>query len=110
MNVEVLLCQVDIELDPRSLKLRLSWQPADEGGADDDHSERLRHLPVLSELLTEASLPPETSAPLDSTISRREPKVRFPSSAPESCCVNERPEWGIFAHTQRRWAPAAERR
>ena len=43
MNVEVLLCQVDIELDPRSLKLRLSWQPADEGGADDDHSERLRH-------------------------------------------------------------------
>ena len=39
-DVEVLLCQVDIELDPRSQKLRLSWQPADESGADDDHSER----------------------------------------------------------------------
>src|SRR5215469_3017328 len=39
-NVEVLLCQSDIELDPRSQKLRLSWQPADEGSADDDHSER----------------------------------------------------------------------
>jgi hypothetical protein len=39
-NVEVLLCQLDIALDPRSQKLRLSWQPDDEGGANGDHSER----------------------------------------------------------------------
>ena len=39
-NVEVLLCQLDIGLEPRSQKLRLSWQPGDEGGAYDDHSER----------------------------------------------------------------------
>src|SRR6516164_10079475 len=42
-NVEVLLCQLDIGLDPRSQKLRLSWQPGDKGGADDDHLERRRH-------------------------------------------------------------------
>ena len=39
-NVEVLLCQLDIGLEPRSQKLRLSWQPGDEGGAHEDHSER----------------------------------------------------------------------
>jgi len=39
-NVEVLLCQLDIGLEPKSQKLRLSWQPGDEGGAHDDHSER----------------------------------------------------------------------
>ena len=39
-NVEVLLCQLDIGLDPRPQKLRLSRQPGDEGGADDDYSER----------------------------------------------------------------------
>jgi len=30
-NVEVLLCQLDIGLEPKSQKLRLSWQPGDEG-------------------------------------------------------------------------------
>ena len=39
-NVEVLLCQLDIGLEPKSQKLRLSWQTGDEGGAHDDHSER----------------------------------------------------------------------
>ena len=39
-DVEVLLCQLDIGLEPKSQKLRLSWQPGDEGGARDDHSER----------------------------------------------------------------------
>ena len=39
-NVEVLLCQLDIGLEPKSQKLRLSWQPGDEAGAHDDHSER----------------------------------------------------------------------
>ena len=46
-NVEVLLCQLDIGLDPRSQKLRLSWQPGHEGGADDDHLERRRHCCAL---------------------------------------------------------------
>jgi hypothetical protein len=52
-NVEVLLCQLDIGLEPKSQKLRLSLQPDDEGGAttitlsDDD-------IAVLYELLTEA--------------------------------------------------------
>ena len=52
-NVEVLLCQLDIGLEPKSQKLRLSLQPDDEGGAttitlsDDD-------IAVLCELLTEA--------------------------------------------------------
>ena len=39
-DVEVLLGQRDIELDPRSQKLRQSWQPGDEHGAHDDHFER----------------------------------------------------------------------
>src|SRR6516165_2040052 len=39
-NIQVLLCQLDIGLDPKSQKLRLSWQPGDEGGADGDQSER----------------------------------------------------------------------
>ena len=39
-NFEVLLCQLDIGLERRSQKLRLSRQPGDEGGADGDHSER----------------------------------------------------------------------
>ena len=39
-NVEVLLCQLDIGLEPKSQKLRLGWQPGDEDGAHDDHSER----------------------------------------------------------------------
>ena len=39
-NVEVLLCQLDIGLKPKSQKLRVSWQPGNEAGAHDDYSER----------------------------------------------------------------------
>ena len=39
-NVDVLLCQLDIGLEPKSQKLRLSWQPGDEGGAHDYYFER----------------------------------------------------------------------
>jgi len=39
-NVEVLLFQLDIGLEPKSQKLRLSWQRGDENGAHDDHSQR----------------------------------------------------------------------
>ena len=40
-NLEVLLCQLDIGLEPKSQKLRLSWRPGYEGSAhDDDHSQR----------------------------------------------------------------------
>ena len=39
-NLEVLLCQLDIGLEPKSQKLRLSWQPGDEGGAHDYYFER----------------------------------------------------------------------
>ena len=39
-NLEVLLCQLDIGLEPKSQKLRLSWQPGDEGGAYDYYFER----------------------------------------------------------------------
>ena len=39
-NVEVLLCQLDMDLERRSQKLSLSRQPGDERGADNDHLER----------------------------------------------------------------------
>jgi hypothetical protein len=39
-NVDVLLCQLDIGLEPKSQKLCLSWQPGDESNAHDAHSER----------------------------------------------------------------------
>jgi hypothetical protein len=39
-KIQVLLCQLDIGFNPGSQKLRLSWQPSDEGGEDGDHSER----------------------------------------------------------------------
>ena len=39
-NVEVLLCQLDIGLEPGSQELCLRWNPRGEGGAHDDHSER----------------------------------------------------------------------
>lgn len=39
-NVEVLHCQLDIGLEPKSQKLRPIWQPGDGGGTHDDHSER----------------------------------------------------------------------
>ena len=39
-DVEVLLGQLDIGLEPRSQELRLSWDPSSKGGSHDDHSER----------------------------------------------------------------------
>jgi|SRR6516162_2541302 len=62
-NVEVLLCQLDIGLDPRSQKLRLSWQPGHEGGAEYDHFEGRRHCCALQVIDGSASLTPEAAAP-----------------------------------------------
>lgn len=39
-DVEILLGQLDIALEPGSQELRLSWLPGDQGGAHDDYSER----------------------------------------------------------------------
>jgi len=62
-------------------------------------------------LLAVASLPPSPPSALIwikgmksgclLRVSRREPKVRFPSSAPEAGCINERPEWGIGLNRSR---------
>ena len=45
---------------------------------------------------------PNRTAPVRfGVICRWEPKVRFPSSAPEFGCVNERPEWGMKSGSRR---------
>ena len=56
-----------------------------------------------------AAAPAERGWPLR-VIGRREPKVRLASSARESACVDERPEWGNFGQPPHGQPPAAERR
>src|SRR6516162_8727791 len=60
-DVEVLLCQLDIGLEPKSQKLRLSWQPSDEGGAHDDYSERRKHCCAPRTIDGNASLASEAA-------------------------------------------------
>ena len=60
-DVEVLLCQLDIGLEPKSQKLRLSWQPDGEGGAHDDYSERRKHCCAPRTIDGNASLASEAA-------------------------------------------------